>query len=171
MPSRGAQTRIKPTLSVDKNIDEDLYHQPLILQAVALQLPHLRVDNGMKVWYCTGGPMHVQLLEELYQTLSRPPQLDQAPSFGQAIPATPQPSLSVLVVALPLGLSHPSLQELTDRQVQTDSVAQDQPVSSDHPHHFLRSSAIPKSECAGFPNERCASIVSSLRSVSSIGTV
>ncbi|KAG1772908.1 hypothetical protein EV702DRAFT_1245948 [Suillus placidus] len=129
MLSRGAQTRIKSALSVDswinRNIDEDLYHRRLILQAVALQLPHLRVDNGMKVWYCTGGPMHVQLLEELYQALSRPRPLDQAPSFGQAIPATPQPSLSVLVVALPLGLLHPSLQELTDRQVQIDLVAHD----------------------------------------------
>jgi translation initiation factor 2A len=52
--------------------------------------PRLRVDNGMKVWHCTGGLMHVQLVEELYQASWRPTPLDQAP----------QPSTSVLTAAL-----------------------------------------------------------------------
>lgn len=29
--------------------------------------PRLRVDNGLKVWWCSGGLMHVQPIEELYQ--------------------------------------------------------------------------------------------------------
>lgn len=29
--------------------------------------PRLRVDNGVKVWWCTGKLLHVQMVEELYQ--------------------------------------------------------------------------------------------------------
>ncbi|KAG2039312.1 hypothetical protein BDR03DRAFT_952557 [Suillus americanus] len=47
--------------------------------------------NGVKVWCCTNGSMHVQLLEELYPAFSRPTPLDQAPSFGQAILSYPRP--------------------------------------------------------------------------------
>jgi translation initiation factor 2A len=62
--------------------------------------PRLRVDNGIKVWHCTGGLMHVQMVEELYQASWRPTPLDQAPAFGPTIPVAPQPSLSVLTAAL-----------------------------------------------------------------------
>jgi translation initiation factor 2A len=33
--------------------------------------PRLRVDNGVKVWWCAGKLLHVQLLDELYQVCSR----------------------------------------------------------------------------------------------------
>ncbi len=29
--------------------------------------PRLRVDNGIKIWHCTGPLLHVHLVEELYQ--------------------------------------------------------------------------------------------------------
>ncbi|KAG1815826.1 eukaryotic translation initiation factor eIF2A-domain-containing protein [Suillus variegatus] len=62
--------------------------------------PRLRVDNGIKIWHCTSGLMHVQLVDELYQASWRPTPLDQAPPFGATIPAAPQPSISVLTAAL-----------------------------------------------------------------------
>ncbi|KAG1884613.1 eukaryotic translation initiation factor eIF2A-domain-containing protein [Suillus subluteus] len=62
--------------------------------------PRLRVDNGIKVWHCTGGLMHVQPVEELYQASWRPTLLDQALPFGLTTPAAPQPSISVLIAAL-----------------------------------------------------------------------
>lgn len=62
--------------------------------------PRLRVDNGIKIWHCTGGLMHVQMIEELYQASWRSTPLDQAPAFGSTIPAAPQPALSVVNAAL-----------------------------------------------------------------------
>src|SRR5882724_3738832 len=32
--------------------------------------PRLRVDNGIKIWHCTGPLVHVQMIEELYQVCS-----------------------------------------------------------------------------------------------------
>jgi translation initiation factor 2A len=32
--------------------------------------PRLRVDNGIKVWWCSGGLMHAQNIDELYQVSS-----------------------------------------------------------------------------------------------------
>lgn len=29
--------------------------------------PRLRVDNGIKIWHCTGPLVHVQMIDELYQ--------------------------------------------------------------------------------------------------------
>lgn len=29
--------------------------------------PRLRVDNGIKIWHCTGPLIHVQMIDELYQ--------------------------------------------------------------------------------------------------------
>lgn len=29
--------------------------------------PRLRVDNGIKIWHCTGPLLHVHMVEELYQ--------------------------------------------------------------------------------------------------------
>ncbi|KAI0648493.1 translation initiation factor eIF-2A [Trametes meyenii] len=57
--------------------------------------PRLRVDNGIKVWHCTGPLMHVQPIEELYQTSWRPIPVDAVPPFPQAIPAAPTPATSV----------------------------------------------------------------------------
>jgi len=58
--------------------------------------PRLRVDNGIKIWHCAGGLMHIQLTDELYQASWRPIPVDQVPQFGQTIPPAPAPHLSVL---------------------------------------------------------------------------
>lgn len=57
--------------------------------------PRLRVDNGIKIWHCTGPLMHVQACDELYQVSWRPTPIDSVPPFGQALPPPPIPSESV----------------------------------------------------------------------------
>jgi len=57
--------------------------------------PRLRVDNGIKVWHCSGMLMHVQACDELYQVSWRPAPVDNAPAFGQVLPPPPTPSESV----------------------------------------------------------------------------
>lgn len=57
--------------------------------------PRLRVDNGIKIWHCTGPLVHVQPVDELYQTSWRPTLVDAAPSFPAQIPPAPAPSPSV----------------------------------------------------------------------------
>lgn len=54
--------------------------------------PRLRVDNGLKVWWCSGGLMHVQPIEELYQIAWRPGPVSSFPAFPAEIPAAPTPS-------------------------------------------------------------------------------
>ncbi|EJF56310.1 translation initiation factor eIF-2A [Dichomitus squalens] len=58
--------------------------------------PRLRVDNGIKIWHCTGPLVHVQLTEELYQVSWRPTPVDALPPFPQNIPPAPAPAPSVL---------------------------------------------------------------------------
>jgi translation initiation factor 2A len=62
--------------------------------------PRLRVDNGIKIWHCSGPLMHVQLTEELYQVAWRPTPVDNVPQFGQGIPLAPPPSMSVTMQAV-----------------------------------------------------------------------
>ena len=57
--------------------------------------PRLRVDNGIKIWHCSGPLIHVQPLDELYHTAWRPTPPDNGPQFGNAIPPAPAPSDSV----------------------------------------------------------------------------
>ena len=57
--------------------------------------PRLRVDNGIKIWHCTGTLMHVQMTDELYQASWRPQLVDSVPQFGQTLPPAPAPSESV----------------------------------------------------------------------------
>lgn len=57
--------------------------------------PRLRVDNGIKIWHCTGPLLHVQLLDELYQVAWRPAPVDSVPPFPVALPAAPAPNASV----------------------------------------------------------------------------
>lgn len=57
--------------------------------------PRLRVDNGIKIWHCSGPLVHVQATEELYQASWRPTPVDAVPAFGQAMPVAPEPSASV----------------------------------------------------------------------------
>ena len=57
--------------------------------------PRLRVDNGIKIWHCSGSLMHVQNAEELYQASWRPTPVEGVPQFGQGVPPAPVPSESV----------------------------------------------------------------------------
>lgn len=58
--------------------------------------PRLRVDNGMKVWHCTGSLLHTHAVEELYQASWRPIPLDRVPAFPpQGLPVAPSPSSSL----------------------------------------------------------------------------
>ncbi|KDR82120.1 hypothetical protein GALMADRAFT_135484 [Galerina marginata CBS 339.88] len=61
--------------------------------------PRLRVDNGVKIWHCSGPLLHAQLTDELYQTSWRPTPVENVPPFGQTIPPAPAPSESVLNLA------------------------------------------------------------------------
>ncbi|KAF8957747.1 eukaryotic translation initiation factor eIF2A-domain-containing protein [Flammula alnicola] len=64
--------------------------------------PRLRVDNGIKIWHCSGPLMHAQLTDELYQTAWRPTPVENVPPFGQTIPPAPAPSESVQSLAAAL---------------------------------------------------------------------
>ncbi|KAG6885362.1 hypothetical protein C0993_002692 [Termitomyces sp. T159_Od127] len=57
--------------------------------------PRLRVDNGIKIWHCTGPLLHIQLGEEWYQVAWRPTPIDAVPQFGQHLPSAPAPAASV----------------------------------------------------------------------------
>ncbi|EPQ50143.1 translation initiation factor eIF-2A [Gloeophyllum trabeum ATCC 11539] len=57
--------------------------------------PRLRVDNGIKIWHCSGPLMHVQAIDELYQTSWRPTPVDSVPAFPQVVPPAPPPGASV----------------------------------------------------------------------------
>jgi translation initiation factor 2A len=57
--------------------------------------PRLRVDNGIKIWHCSGPLMHLQVIEELYQASWRPTPVESAPQFAHAVPGAPEPSESV----------------------------------------------------------------------------
>ncbi|KAG6849912.1 hypothetical protein H0H93_003780 [Arthromyces matolae] len=57
--------------------------------------PRLRVDNGVKIWHCTGPLLHVQPGEEWYQVAWRPTPIDSLPPFGQHLPNAPAPAASV----------------------------------------------------------------------------
>ena len=58
--------------------------------------PRLRVDNGIKIWHCTGPLVHIQHTDELYQASWRPTPVDAVPPFPQNIPPSPAPASSVL---------------------------------------------------------------------------
>lgn len=58
--------------------------------------PRLRVDNGIKIWHCSGTLVHVQPIDELYQASWRPSPLDSMPAFpSNGLPPSPAPSPSV----------------------------------------------------------------------------
>ncbi|KAJ6567105.1 eukaryotic translation initiation factor eIF2A-domain-containing protein [Mycena capillaripes] len=61
--------------------------------------PRLRVDNGIKIYHCSGPLMHVQLIEELYQASWRPTPVDKVAPFAQALPPAPAPNASVQAFA------------------------------------------------------------------------
>lgn len=57
--------------------------------------PRLRVDNGIKIWHCSGPLVHVQSVDELYQASWRPTHSDALPPFPPQIPISPPPASSV----------------------------------------------------------------------------
>ncbi|KAI6037801.1 eukaryotic translation initiation factor eIF2A-domain-containing protein [Pisolithus marmoratus] len=71
----------------------------------AVLSPRLRVDNGIKVWHCSGPLVHVQPIDELYQAGWRPTPVDQVPPFPPTIPQAPPPSESVSSVEANSGKS------------------------------------------------------------------
>ncbi|WFD34957.1 hypothetical protein MCUN1_001803 [Malassezia cuniculi] len=52
--------------------------------------PRLRVENGVRIWHCTGSLVHIDMIEELYQVTWRPSA--KVPPFPQRIPAAPTAS-------------------------------------------------------------------------------
>lgn len=57
--------------------------------------PRLRVDNGVRIWHCTGQLVHVDMINELYQASWRPtlPSFAlQTYPFPASLPVTPSPS-------------------------------------------------------------------------------
>lgn len=54
--------------------------------------PRLRVDNGVRIWHCTGKLVHVSPSEELYQASWRPSLPGTEPAFPSVIPDAPEPS-------------------------------------------------------------------------------
>ncbi|PPR05157.1 hypothetical protein CVT26_012243 [Gymnopilus dilepis] len=61
--------------------------------------PRLRVDNGIKIWHCSGPLVHVQMVDELYQASWRPTPVENVQPFPQAIPPAPAPSEAVRTLA------------------------------------------------------------------------
>ncbi|WFD00246.1 hypothetical protein MYAM1_002994 [Malassezia yamatoensis] len=53
--------------------------------------PRLRVENGLKIWHCSGKLIHVQMIDENYQLAFRP-SAKAPPPFEKQIPAAPAPS-------------------------------------------------------------------------------
>ncbi|KAG2363073.1 hypothetical protein BDR07DRAFT_1609051 [Suillus spraguei] len=76
-----------------ENADEDLYYRRT--KHVSLRAVTLR-----RVSFDSYPVSSVFPVEELYQASWGPIPLDQAPQFGSTIPAAPQPSISILIVAL-----------------------------------------------------------------------
>lgn len=63
--------------------------------------PRLRVENGVRIWHCTGNLIHVDMIDELYQAGWRPgfktatdAGAREPPAFPDALPTPPAPSPS-----------------------------------------------------------------------------
>ncbi|GAC74389.1 predicted translation initiation factor related to eIF-3a [Moesziomyces antarcticus T-34] len=54
--------------------------------------PRLRVENGVKIWHCTGDLIHVDMIDELYQAGWRPGSNAGLKPFPAQFPAAPSPS-------------------------------------------------------------------------------
>ncbi|PWN51564.1 translation initiation factor eIF-2A [Violaceomyces palustris] len=54
--------------------------------------PRLRVENGVKIWHCTGELIHVDMIDELYQAGWRPSLNAGLSTFPSVIPKAPSPS-------------------------------------------------------------------------------
>jgi len=57
--------------------------------------PRLRVDNGVKIWWCAGQLLHIHLQEELYSATFQPSLIGNTPAFPSVLPAAPEANASV----------------------------------------------------------------------------
>jgi translation initiation factor 2A len=76
--------------------------------------PRLRVDNGVKIWWCGGQLLHIHLQEELYQATFKPSMITETPSFPSVLPPAPEANQSVALLR-PKGESSAGCEPLADR--------------------------------------------------------
>jgi translation initiation factor 2A len=57
--------------------------------------PRLRVDNGVKVWWCDGQLLHIHPQDDLYQASFRPARVEAVPAFPAVVPKAPEANPSV----------------------------------------------------------------------------
>ncbi|OCF36320.1 translation initiation factor 2A [Kwoniella heveanensis BCC8398] len=57
--------------------------------------PRLRVDNGVKIWWCGGQLLHIQPQDELYQASFAPGLVHNTEPFPAVVPKAPEPNPSV----------------------------------------------------------------------------
>lgn len=57
--------------------------------------PRLRVDNGVKLWWCGGQLLHVHPQDDLYQVSFRPSRVETTPTFPPVVPKAPEANASV----------------------------------------------------------------------------
>lgn len=70
--------------------------------------PRLRVDNGIKLWWCSGQLLHVQTTEELYQATWRPVARNAIPAFPNNIPPAPPPSSTTQAIPVKAPTAKPA---------------------------------------------------------------
>lgn len=61
--------------------------------------PRLRVENGVRIWHCTGALVHVDMVDEMYQAQWRPRHLIEPPAFPATMPTAPTPSAAAAALA------------------------------------------------------------------------
>lgn len=93
--------------------------------------PRLRVDNGVRIWHCTGTLIHIDAIDELYQTTWRPS--SHAP-FPAAIPPAPAPSAAAAAAtakqaaARPVGAYRPPGARGSATTSVTEALRRDEPA-------------------------------------------
>lgn len=60
--------------------------------------PRLRVENGVKIWHCSGQLVHVDMVDEMYAAGWRPRRFAPVPDFPKVLPAAPAPSAAAAAV-------------------------------------------------------------------------
>ena len=64
----------------------------------AILSPRLRVDNGVKIWWCGGQLLNIHLQDELYQASFRPAKLANVQPFPSTLPPAPAANPSVALL-------------------------------------------------------------------------
>ncbi|ORX35304.1 eukaryotic translation initiation factor eIF2A-domain-containing protein [Kockovaella imperatae] len=60
--------------------------------------PRLRVDNGVKIWWCGGQLLNIHLQDELYQVSFQPSNPSGVQPFPAVLPPAPEPNESVALL-------------------------------------------------------------------------